>query len=174
MVNGFSFDVVYECELPPDVRTELVQPRTGRPPISPPSPPPRRAQILKEAPPIDPAAKGRLIVMVIPGVAMLGALIAAWANHKPPQSPAVRAVVESAAKKTLAQLQATPTRTPGPTVSRQGTAPEQLFRYRPAPRAVLVKLPPPRAQLVRVPEWRVGETAVRHDHNREWRRGAYR
>jgi hypothetical protein len=86
-------------------------------------------------------------------------LVASLINYKPPQSPAVKAVVEAAAKATIAHLQPTPT--PGPSVSRpesSARAPEELFRpATTAPRAVLVKLPPPRAELVRLPEWRIGE-----------------
>jgi hypothetical protein len=151
-----GYDAGYECELPPDVRTELVAPK--------------RPRILGRSKKVvlEPALKTRLsLVLLVAALVIGGLVINLWRQsgnlEKQGSQKVERAKTNKAISQPLAQEPTPqPTPTPGPTVStwREYIAqhPEQFPFAKPAPRAALVKLPPPRAQLVRVPEWRIGET----------------
>jgi len=130
----------YDCELPPEVRSELTGPR--RPPI----PPIEKDRALSVPKPESKAPF--YFVFAICLVALAGAIYASWR-----QWDAERAKTNQAISQPLAP-QPTPVTLPPGNASRWL---EYLTHNPPALRAVLVKLPPPRAQLVHLPEWRIGE-----------------
>ena len=130
----------YECELPNDVRTELL--------------PPKRPRILRRPAPRLQGRSGFLKWVGAFGLAavILAGVIANYSQRQPSATPAVKAMPTQ-------QPVPTPAATPVPLPS--GSA-ERWKAYlatqqTKAPRAILVKLPPPRAQLVSLPEWSIGE-----------------
>ena len=138
------FNAGYDCELPPDVRDELVTPR--RPPIPPIEDRPRPVSILK------PKSKAPLyFVLAICALALAGTvttLLRQWAAERAISQPV------PAPHPTPA-----PTATPAPLPSGSADRWKEYLAAQQtrASRAELIKLPPPRAQLVRLPEWRIGE-----------------
>ena len=143
-----GYDNGYECELPADVRTELVEPR--RPRIL-----GRNTQSR-----LNPATKWPLYLVVLIAVVIVRGVATTWRQ----EWTAERAKTSKAITQPLAPQPTptpiTPAPAPGPARSWQeylAQHPEQ-FSYRnaapraelvkPAPRAALVKLPAPRAQLV--------------------------
>jgi hypothetical protein len=133
----------FDCELPPDVRTELVTPR--RPPIPP----------IVDRPISVPKPESKAPFYFILGlclIVLVGALYTSWRHGE---------TAERARDKAISQPALTPQPTPTPITPMPGSASRwkgYLANNQAAPRAELIKLPPPRAQLVRLPEWRIGET----------------
>lgn len=66
----------YECELPDDVRSELIAPKRAR-----------------KSPSIAPATKVRLVLTAFVALSVIAGLIASWINYK---SPAQLAEVKAA------------------------------------------------------------------------------
>jgi hypothetical protein len=126
----------YDCELPPEVRTELNRPK--------------RPRILGRPKPatLNPGAKWPLyLVLLFCALVLGGALYSSWRQWD---------TAERARDKAISQPLA-PQPTPAPTLGPARSWREYLANNPSAPRAVLVKLPPPRAMLVRLPEWKIGE-----------------
>jgi hypothetical protein len=130
--GGPRYDTGYECELPADVRTELVAPK--RPHILGLPPKPKRDGILKWV--------GAFAL----SVAILGGTIG---NYNQTRS---RGTTTPTVAPSRVAHEPTSTPTPGPgggqaSSANNPPAPRAML-IKPAPKATLVKLPPPRAQLV--------------------------
>ena len=130
------YDAGYECELPPNVRAELVSPK--------------RARILgrSKTATLDPAVKGRLYLTIFVALMVIGGAIATWRQGETAERARTKAISQPLAP------QPAPRPTPIPPTQ---VVPTPMPAIK-APRATLVKLPPPRPQLVSLPEWKVGVT----------------
>jgi hypothetical protein len=138
--DSSRFDAGYDCELPPDVRTELFAPR--------------RPRILgrKTSPGLNPAAKWPLYLVLLIAIVVVGGTIATWRQEQNTER------TNKAISQPLAP-QPTPTPVPTPELSPYRDWQSYLAaQQQRAPRAALVKLPPPRAHLISLPEWKAGET----------------
>jgi hypothetical protein len=134
------FDVGYDCELPPEVRAELGQPRRAR--IL-----GRSVQFGRSQTPANPLRTRR------PGARRLHNCLS---PVFPPSSPlAEKQSTPSAQGQQRATSWPTPVAAATPIASWQSYLGAQQTR---ATRAALVQPPPPKAQLVRLPECRPGET----------------
>src|SRR5215472_7879831 len=116
----------YECELPPEVNTELNRPK--------------RRRILGRPKPatFNPGAKWPLYLVLLGCALVIGGSIATWRQGE---------TAERARNKAISQpLTPQPTPAPAPIAGPAGNWRENP----PAPRAVLIQ-PPPRAALVKMP-----------------------
>ena len=146
--------VEFDCELPPEVRTELLQPKRARMLGRSPAPPKKRSWLDSVRSRGHPAL-GWLLALIV--LVLLGAVVyLSW------PSPANRAAAlqESAARSREVEQQADRAlealRTPAPIVRPTPTSmptptSTPVVVPTPAPRAALVKLPAPRAMLVGEP-----------------------
>ena len=138
----------FDCELPPDVRTELNRPK--------------RPRILgrQKTATLNAGANWPLYLVLLVCAATLGGSIATWRQVE---------TAERARNKAISQPSLAPQPAPTPITPMPGLASrwkEYLANNPPAPRAALVKLPPPRARRLDA-EWmlpssgnRLGDTWV--------------
>jgi hypothetical protein len=120
----------FDCELPPNQKSELL------------GAPPKRPSILGPPQPTTPqpaASRRRVQLAVLITVIVVGAI-----------STMLRHLDTEHAKTNSAPLAPQPALAPSPV-----PAATPHWQQASAPRAELIRLPPPRAQLVRLPEWKV-------------------
>src|SRR5262249_17853919 len=137
----------FDCELPRNIRNELVAPR--------------RPRILKR-PVQEPLCAPSGVPKWLIAFGLLALILLCVVNSR--QRERTTALLERAKASQIISVptpQPQPTPTPAPTPELSPYHDWQSYlaaQQRRAPRAALVKLPPPRAQLISLPEWKVGET----------------
>jgi len=152
MSQPSRYDAGYDCELPPEVRTELNRPK--------------RPRILgwSKTVALEPALKARLyLLLLIAALLIGGAASNLWRQSRIFGDQESQKAERTKTSKAI--LQPTPAQEPTPQAVPTPEHPpyhdwkSYLAAHQTrAPRAALVKLPPPTAQLVRLPEWKLGET----------------
>jgi hypothetical protein len=149
----------YDTILPPDVRSELLQPRRARILGIPPPPPQKPPQAKLARFWMYPAlgwSLALLALMIVIAVAMSWPSAEQLKKGREESADRSRSAEEKAdeAIKALRSSSTAPTVQPTPTATSSGVVPL------PAPRAMLVKLPPPRAELIKLPPWQIDESRL--------------